>query len=127
MTNEVKRKNDAGLSKEEEAAATALVGVGIGIGGALFTAFTILWGGFWSGLAGWQLWQWFMIPMGAPDISGWQIAGLGLLLRLLAPKPATSTDNSGLNAIWQTYGFPVMFAILTVCAGWLFAKMAGLA
>lgn len=88
----------------------------------------IIWSVFWSALAGWQLWQWFAIPLGAPNLNGYHIAGLLMIAHLglrNAPKPEREGESKTLQLIAALVESPII-AIFSLIAGWIVAKSAGL-
>jgi len=101
----------------------ALLAVGIPI--AMFLI--VLWATFWSALAGWQLWQWFAIPIGAPDINGYHIAGLLMLAHLgLNNTPPEDKEQDTTIRIIKLLAKPPIVSALVVIAGFIIAKLAGL-
>jgi hypothetical protein len=91
-----------------------------------------LWAGLFEGLAAWQLYQWFVRSTfeTAPNLSGWHLVGLLMLIHLgvATRKTDTPEDKKG----DKTYGCIMlvvtspMVAGLTVFTGWIIAKAAGL-
>ena len=94
----------------------------------------ILWNGLMTALAGWQLYQWFLIPLNAPDISGWHIAGIGVFIGLLRYRidPHKKDERDGtpderlIASLILGFATPLMMAIWSLAMGFLFAKFAGL-
>jgi hypothetical protein len=88
----------------------------------------VMWSAFWNALAGWQLWQWFMIPLGAPDINGYHIAGILMLAHMglrNAPRPEKEGESKTVRMIIGFAESPVI-AIFLLIAGFIVAKLAGL-
>jgi hypothetical protein len=74
---------------------------------------------FVDGWALWQLWQWFVVPLGAPPIGYWHACGIdlmiGMVLAMSLPRPPD--EESG-----KTIGYAaakVLIAPLTVGIGLL--------
>lgn len=88
----------------------------------------VVWSAFWNALAGWQLWQWFMIPLGAPDINGYHIAGILMLAHMglrNAPRPEKEGESKTVRMIISFAENPVV-SIFLVIADFIVAKLAGL-
>ena len=99
---------------------------------ALVLFFATLYSAFFSGLAAWQLYQWFIrgtFEM-APDLNGYHIIGILMFLHLgLASRETKIPDDKKENQLYKILmGLvtPPIVAAMTVFAGWIIAKAAGL-
>jgi hypothetical protein len=101
----------------------------VGIGLIVLMFIGTIYGAFFNALAGWQLWQWFALPLGLPDLTGWQIAGFSLLVSFLTYKyPTGKSDDSDTKAgIVKAFIYPPLTALTFVFSGWIIAKIMGLA
>lgn len=65
---------------------------------------------FLTGMVGWQLYQWFIVPLnvGAPAVTGWQIAGIALLIGALRHNfsrfAARFSEDDTFNRMWHETG-----------------------
>lgn len=98
----------------------------------ILSPFLILWRGLFMALAGWQMYQWFLVPMNFPDINGWHIAGIGLFISFLRYK-LPETDESAeevaertLRLMRKSLIYSPTVAGVTLAVGYLFAKLSGL-
>ena len=114
------------MNKTDEQTAV-FAGVLLAIGLPIMIFLLTLWGAFWSALAGWQLWQWFAIPLGAPNINGYHIAGLLMLAHLGLPgaKNDDKEKDKTVKLIASIVQMP-MISLFVVIAGFITAKLAGL-
>lgn len=104
----------------------ALFGLVVGVPAVMFLV--VLWTTFWTALAGWQMWQWFALPLGAPDINGFHIAGLLMLAHLGLPRPKEPEDKDmgEWGSIALTLAKSPIISAAMVFAGFVVAKLAGL-
>jgi hypothetical protein len=128
----MKLKNDETASSinESEILSGLLILVGAVLSVLVITGSTVLYAAFWEALVGWQLWQWFAVPLGAPSINGWQVAGVGILLGMLRTnlsKMPQQTEEEKKNIWLKTIFMPPLYALVYLFVGFLIAHMAGLA
>lgn len=68
------------MNKDNEEALTGLAAL---LGLPIIVTAILLYGSFVNGLVGSCLWRWFAVPLGAPPVGLWHMAGLMSLIALL--------------------------------------------
>ncbi len=87
----------------------------------LLTAPTI----FLKALVFWDLWRWFMLPLGAPELASvWHAAGLVVTQQLITTRVAATSDKRLKG--WKTPVLSMIFSVWVWCiAALLHWGMAG--
>lgn len=82
--------------------------------GSLGVSF-VLWG--WAGSV---LWGWFVVPLGAVEISLWHAAGLRAMLSLVTGrKRADADERDSLTVALEGFGAAVLVPLLALGFGWV--------
>ena len=115
------------MTRSSSSTDTGIAALLVILGIAPLIFLSTIYSAFFTGLMGWQLWQWFLIPLNLPDVSGWHIAGLCLVARAAMPmQPKSTSSDETAAALSRGFVYPPLTAVAFLLSGWIIAKLAGL-
>lgn len=91
------------------------------LGGFATIMLTLVWGGFWSGLALSTLWGWFVVPVfKLPELTIVQAYGLALVVQVAKGTTGKRDKSEGfLSAIAKGIWLPPAVSVLVLLVGWI--------
>lgn len=91
------------------------------LGGFAAVILSIVWGGFWTGLAGSLLWAWFAVPIfGLPVLTIAQAYGVALIARAFRGMPSVPKSEDGFGAAMaKAFFLPPVWAGVILLAGYI--------
>lgn len=106
------------MSKIDLTAGTA---ASLFLGGLAAILLTLVWGGFWSGLALSTLWGWFVVPVfQLPALTIVQAYGLALVVQVAKGTSGKPEKSEGfVSAIAKACLTPPAVAMLVLLLGWV--------
>lgn len=90
-------------------------------GGIMVIVLTLVWGGFWSGLALSTLWGWFVVPVfKLPALTILEAYGLALVVQVAKGTSNNIEKSEELaSAIAKGFWLPPAVSALLLLAGWV--------